>query len=505
MGIRNVILAPRGHHFMSESLFTWLPIYQELAKKLPAWRTRQVELIDVLRAAVAQGVPGGGLSDEDKDGKSIPLRVIDPFTFFAFFNRKLKDQHRVTLLRLIKDKFGLNSPLPTDFTGIPILNPQRTWYFSYEKDREPDAISTLWDFAEAIVKGSPESVPADLFTRCLNIQQVGLANLTMGLFWIRPDQYMAIDSQNRDLLKANRINFEVENWASYLDLLKRVKQQFPGDSWPIISQRAFEANFTKPRYWLFQASPVYYDLPGALKANALQSWSVNQHRKEIHKGDRLALWLSGPEACICALATVTSEVREIKELKEESEFNRGSRSKKTYQGVKLKVDHEFSDNPISKEILMKTSATKNIPIGHQGTNFTLTEKQFQAIEALAPAIRQGQRYWLYAPGPSAKLWDECQQSGRMLVGFDGVGKFSDHVNQPSMLKALKKTMKEGANPTNDALGAWEFLSVVKPGDTRSGMVSLKRSAWRPRKIQKKNMPFLLTKLIAATSPVFSAN
>lgn len=39
-------------------------------------------------------------------------------------------------------------------------------------------------------------------------------------------------------------------------------------------------------YWIFQGSPKYYDVIGALRDGALKTWSVNQHKKEIKTGDR---------------------------------------------------------------------------------------------------------------------------------------------------------------------------------------------------------------------------
>lgn len=224
----------------SSSLFSWKPLYMELARALPAWRSRQRELIAILQAAMAQGVPVSELQDEDKDGKRFPLQVMDPFTFFAFFNRRVKQEHRIKLLSIIKDKLRLESALPTDFDGLPVMNPLRTWFFSYEKDREPDAIDTLWDFAEIVVKQTPDTVPAELFDRCLKLKQVSIASLTMGLFWMRPDQYLALDRVNQSLLKNYGIDTDVANWSGYLRLLAQVRERFPGISWPQLSHRAYE-------------------------------------------------------------------------------------------------------------------------------------------------------------------------------------------------------------------------------------------------------------------------
>lgn len=143
-------------------MFTWKPIYTELATTLLAWRSRQHALIAILHAAKDKGVPVSTLQDEDKKGKKFPLEVIDPFTFFGFFNRGTKKEHRLTLLSLIKNELALQSPLPDDFEGIPVMFPQRTCFFSYRADRKPSDIDALWDFAKAIVEQSPETVDGNL-------------------------------------------------------------------------------------------------------------------------------------------------------------------------------------------------------------------------------------------------------------------------------------------------------------------------------------------------------
>ena len=184
---------------MSDVSFSWSPIYRELAEKLLVWRKKQSELIDMLKAAKAKGYLVGNLNDEDASGRKFPLQVMDPFTLFATFNRKVGKESRIGILKVIKEKIGLVSALPRDFDGVPVMNPQKAQFFSFEYDREKHAIDTLWDFAEAMITKLPEEVPPDLFVRCLNLRQVGVANLTMGMFWMRPDAYVALDSHNRAL------------------------------------------------------------------------------------------------------------------------------------------------------------------------------------------------------------------------------------------------------------------------------------------------------------------
>ena len=73
---------------------------------------------------------------QDNKGQEFPLKVIDPFTFFATFNRKVRDETRIGILKVIVEKFGLVSPLPTDFDGLPVMNPQKSWFFDFEPARK---------------------------------------------------------------------------------------------------------------------------------------------------------------------------------------------------------------------------------------------------------------------------------------------------------------------------------------------------------------------------------
>jgi predicted RNA-binding protein with PUA-like domain len=445
-------------------MFTWKPLYSELAEALLAWRSRQKELMDILGTARQRGVPIAVLEDLNASGKHFPLQVMEPFTFFGTFNRKIRDEHRIKLLSIIKEKLGLKSPLPTDFNGLPVMNPQNSWFFSYAKHREPDAIDSLWDFAEAVVNKPAEAVSAELFQRCLEIRCVGLGSLTMGLFWMRPDQYLAIDRQNRAFLQRKGINAEVSDWASYLALLQNVKQHFPGTALEQLSKLAYLEGKKDQRYWLFQANPSYFDLVGALKAGALRTWQVNQHRKEIQQGDRVVLWLSGSDAGVYGLATVTSDVAEQQEDPKERAFQRESGNGEPFTGVRLHVDRAFCEMPVRKDELMANKRTQDAPIGRQGTNFSLTEKQFNAIESLVPAPNSGRRYWLYAPGDNARFWAECQAKQIMLLGFEGLGDLRQYKSLQELQTRLKKLKDMKEVPVNDALAAWEFLHIVKPGD-----------------------------------------
>ncbi|HEY5174771.1 MAG TPA: AAA family ATPase [Terriglobales bacterium] len=220
-------------------MFSWIPIYTELAKKLLPYRDRQSELIEMLKALEADGIPVGSIVDRDNEGKEIPLAVIDPFTFYASFNRGLTTDNRRRILAYLKTKFDLESEVPADFEGIPVVDARRAWFFPYKNKRKSDDISSLWALGEAVVQGPPEDLDSKLFERCLQVETVGPAKLTMGMFWLNPKRYIACDSNCRKFFKLKGIDGEVETLSSYLQLVKNVNAKL-GTEYPEISRTAWE-------------------------------------------------------------------------------------------------------------------------------------------------------------------------------------------------------------------------------------------------------------------------
>jgi hypothetical protein len=226
--------------------FTWIPIYIELARKILAFRTRQDELIDMLKELKARNLPVVSIVDRDQEHKEIPLAAIDPFTFFASFNRALTKENRLSILAYLRTKFELSSELPTDFVGIPVVNFLAARFFHYASDRQPEDIPSLWALAEAVVTGPPENLDPKLFNRCLEIETVGPAKLTMGMFWLNPKQYIAWDANNRELFARVGIIDEVTDFTTYLQLVRDVNAKLGAD-YPTISRTAWERS--SKQFW----------------------------------------------------------------------------------------------------------------------------------------------------------------------------------------------------------------------------------------------------------------
>lgn len=234
--------------------FTWIPFYTELAKALLRYKEDRKPLVDFIYSELSQ-VGGKSLVDylHMRDGSKIT--DIDPFSVFAIFNRNAKWENRTSFLQKFKDRFSLTSEVPTDFDGIPTVNPMRAFFFSWEANN-PKVIHDFWDLFENVVLEKDISI-------CFN--QV-IANgmpknsLTMTLYWISPNNYLALDQRNRSYLQTFDFNTEIThfNYDTYQDLIQKVRtlmQQgvITCKSFPELSYQAWTLSQTE-RIWMFNGN-----------------------------------------------------------------------------------------------------------------------------------------------------------------------------------------------------------------------------------------------------------
>ena len=182
--------------------FTWIPIYQELARELANWENRQSELIAFLEALRRDGFVITPLNDKDSTGARLLLTGIDPFTFFGVFNRRIGQEQRITILSRMRGFFKLKNDVPEDFNGIPILNNLKSWFISNQIYRKEDDITKLWKVFKLALDSNPLENKRFLtaFDDALSVRNTNV-NLTMGLFWINPIAFLSLDQTNRIFLK----------------------------------------------------------------------------------------------------------------------------------------------------------------------------------------------------------------------------------------------------------------------------------------------------------------
>ena len=244
--------------------FSWIPIYQELAEKLAGWQDRQSELIAFLETLRTEGYVITPLNDKNTDGARFLLNEIDPFTFFGVFNRGIRQDQRRAILARMKEFFSLSHDVPEDFNGIPILNNMKSWFIAYQNSRQDGDVAKLWRVFQLGLGEKPLTNKEFLktFGEALSVKQTNV-NLTMGLFWLRPNTFLSLDQNNREHLEI-KLPAEGLNAKFYADVVKKFKgQSFPEISlqaWGIGSERAkIIADSKEPyrtvdvNYWLVGA------------------------------------------------------------------------------------------------------------------------------------------------------------------------------------------------------------------------------------------------------------
>ncbi len=201
--------------------FTWVPYYKEFAEKLLQYQEDRASLCRLIYDH----------EDEllinylhDEGGKDDRFTDIDPFTTFGLFNRGISMKNRVSSAALFKRLLNISADVPSDFDGVPLLNNQKSHFFGFRPDRKPDDIENLWRlFVKVVKKENFENEYNALLGQFL----IGV-NITMALFWVRPEDFLAFDSSNRAYMK-RRYGIVLPNrapaYSAYMSILNDIKKK----------------------------------------------------------------------------------------------------------------------------------------------------------------------------------------------------------------------------------------------------------------------------------------
>lgn len=174
---------------LTDKQFTWIPFYKEFSQKLLQFRNDRKPLVNWIYG----NIDGSLIKHfkDDSNGKRVP--DTDPFTVMAIINRGITWDKKITLCKQFKSFLNISAPVPQDFTGVPEMNSKKSNFMAFEDKRKAGDIERLWNLFECAVldKDIRESYNA------LNGQYLIKYNITMGLFWIQPNKYLALDGNNK--------------------------------------------------------------------------------------------------------------------------------------------------------------------------------------------------------------------------------------------------------------------------------------------------------------------
>ena len=228
--------------------YAWTNFYEAFANKLLAYKDRRTDLINRIHAVATKENSMSLVQDQYSDGTSGPLKDICPFTILGMFNRGITNPNRYIVATELAKQLGVPETIPDDkFEGIPVVHNQSSWFFNYEKDRNPDDIDALWDvFSCAISFSDSEdsdsrSAFISAYDSAIKVSNVGW-KLSFGLYWIRPWSFPSLDNLARDYIE-NDLDIEIGlngpknrcDANDYLNVRDSLETRFKEENFPIKS------------------------------------------------------------------------------------------------------------------------------------------------------------------------------------------------------------------------------------------------------------------------------
>ena len=485
-------------------MFTWIPIHEESAKRLLEFKDRQNELIAILVRMHEVGMKASSITDKDASDKHFQLKEIDPFTFLANFNRGVRDDNRQAMWQFLKEEWHLVSEVPADFDGLPVADMRSSWLMPYAARRAPEHVGLLWKFYGHMLNADADSIDPGLMQQCLELRKVGLAFLTMGMFWACPKKWIATDGKNLGFAKTKGILEKPKTSADYIAWLPRIREAIGGDGvefsrqahlWSIGDHPA--AGYGSPFNRMFPSNGADAVLDVFADALEVIADEIPEHKQilaftfgsttravpqlVINIGMWAALWYENRSGVPRFGFLLPADHPEIVKQSSPGQFADKVEGN-GYTHAKLSAE-EFFDRydelrPVIAEALRAPcrlfANRKGTPYlrFHRPELLALASDPDERVRLLKEGIlvrdfdsvtTEERRYWLLAPGEGAKYWEEWLNQGIASVGWHEIGDLSQYETKDTLIAALNEHFTE-ANQSGNALMLKNFATRIKPGD-----------------------------------------
>ena len=482
-------------------MFTWKPIYAEIASKLLEFQFNNAALVELLIEMHREGLKALPYMDKDDEGAEFPLEEIDPFTFFANFNRGITDSNRQAILQFLKSKWELQSDVPADFSGLPLVNLQKSWLMSFKARRASDHVAKLWSlFAHVSSIKKAEELDTELFDSCLALRNVGLATMTMGMFWVKPDLWISLDDKNIEFAKSLDVPEKPRDGLAYIQWLKTVREktdipiyEFSHQAHVRVVERRGESNseIATPYSRLFddfeQADIVldmFADVLETLGSDSDDSVTVVSFTKKGKSGGQLRVvygrWAVFGYRRLTSRTEYQVLIAEDNELASEVETAYRFESKKSDKAFVLgwvteawltenqrAVQYAMQESlAVAKQLFSHYSASPYGP-SHSPDWFALIISKKERRSVLTtPSDDEFEsyvNYWLLAPGEGGFLWEEYLKRQIGTIGWDELGDLSDYKDKDEIASAVAELYPDNGAKSVAAM-MWYFVDEMKAGD-----------------------------------------
>ncbi len=461
---------------MEQERFGWIEFYTEFATKLLDFKTDRQTLIKKIKqvyANIKMKFPKIERGDQVID--------VDPFTIYGMFNKGLTNANRTLIMKGISEEFGIKATIPVDFYGIPVVNNLSATFYRFKDERGEIDIDNLWNVFESALSLADEDTPENrrVFSECYDIacgQQRIRWNITMALYWIRPYDFLNLDSRNRWYI-TNPEHMPAEFVAGIKEKLKSV---------PSANEYLEICDACKKA--LQNGDYEYKTFPELSYFAWLESGKDNQ-RKGYPRGknpyDSNAAFLRWFRPLLQALrdlggsATPAEAKKKIIENEHLTE-NEISETRGKNNVNKFGNEVDFARSYLVDSGYIDKSVYGIWTLTEEGKTVDMTDDLAASIFKDVVAKRQSERdeagkaladdnakqvhYWVYTPGRGAEKWEEMYQNNIAALGCGEIGDLRTFAGKDEIKQKMKEIYGNESSYKNSAHALWQFSREMKAGD-----------------------------------------
>lgn len=440
--------------------YDWIPFYEEFATKLLEYKDNRAELFSIIKDLTAQNSLLEYLHFDRDDWWSVRNYEIDPFSIFAIFNRSLKAQNRIGIISLLAETFDLHSPIPTDFSGIPVMNNQQAFFAGNDE---------VWALFEEALSCANNGEFRQKFEQCfenaINVNGNGLGTITMGLFWIRPNVFLNLDKQNREFLSddTNGLNGVVEH------LPKDIKKYIPNGQEYILMIK----ELTK----LLNSGDFEFDTISKMSHCAWVNKPENESDEKSENISKASFlkWFTPLIQALKDLGGSATPKEAIAKIAENENLSEDILNETRGKSEMKKFDNEvnWARNYLVYAGIIDKSVRGIWTLTQQGYQVVMTyeiatqifrKKWWIGNDTTVADTTSKKRYWMFSAGLGACKWEEFYDNGIMAVGWDSLGSFEQYSSRDEIKIQLQLENDNQQSYINDSLAVWQFANEMNVGD-----------------------------------------
>ncbi|MEG0368338.1 MAG: hypothetical protein RR585_15960, partial [Coprobacillus sp.] len=232
---------------MGDNQYQWTEFYEEFAKALLQYKDNRSELMSGINKMFDKIDMKNPLMKKTSDDTEEVLTDVCPFTVFGLFNKGITNPNRILIMEELSEFLGVQENVPISFDGIPVLNNMKSWFFGDEDHRQETDIDNLWQLFECAIDLAEDytvenkNIFVALYDKVIN--QHGIQwNITFGLYWIKPRDYLTLDKNTRTSL-IEKLKVKVPRNSTkkmctgvdYIALVELMKEKFNEEDYPVHS------------------------------------------------------------------------------------------------------------------------------------------------------------------------------------------------------------------------------------------------------------------------------